>query len=415
MVWFYFYTWTMLDSRDAYRVTQLNNVYNSMMYFKNNTELPLPDNYVEIRVWWTTIAYQGYIWENVLNSIMYRWKSYSTKDPKDWKYYSYYLTKDKKYFQLMSFLEKKSNTEISYIPKVNANYEERYPYVVWHKLWILTESWTNNPIHELVDIKNQWFINFSWWIPGSYNLNINNFISYKSNDSIIIWNKLVELAKIENFKLLEYWTWDTCWWEITDLNWVSNAITEISSLNWYRSDIPDVCTWSCKTWYIWSDITWKCEPDCTTLQVVNWESYSNNIAVNWSVLWENAWTWVIDWQIWSVPWDIWNDELRLDWIYHPYRFFWKVFFWNIGWVSFDSIWVDQARLCKYSDDIYMLKWSAWSQNAWWINFEWNWNINLSNNLDTNVYYKKSDWRFYWYAWSQNVWWIDMNDLNLVLQ
>lgn len=415
IVWVYFYTWSILDSRDAYRITQLNNVYNSMMYFKNNEELPLPDNYIEIRVGGSTIAYQWYIWENVLKNISYRWKSYSTNDPKDWKYYSYYLTKDKKYFQLMSFLENKSNTEVWYITKTNASYEDRFPYVVWNKLWILTESWTNIPIQELINIKEQWFIDFTWSFVWNYNLNITKHFLYNSGDSVIIWNKLVELAKINNFKLLAYWTWETCWWEITDINAVPTAITQISTINWYRSDTPDVCTWNCKLWYVWSDITWKCEPDCTTLQVINWGSYSNNIAVSWSISWENAWSWIIDWQLWSVPWDTWNDELRIDWFYHPYRFFWKVFFWNIWWVSFDSIWTDQARLCKYNDDVYMLKWSAWSQNAWWINFEWNWNINLLNNFDTNVYYKKSDWRFYWYAWSQSVWWIDVNNLNLVLQ
>lgn len=410
IIWLYFYTWNIKDSRDVYRIDQINNIYDSMMYYKNNDVLPLPDKYVEVRVNWELIAYQWYIWESTLSKIQYRWKFESIKDPKDYRNYSYYLTKDKKYFQLMTFLENKWN---SYFEKVNAMYEDRTPYVVWNKLWIITQKYTNIPLQELVNIRENWFIDFTSTLFGEYNLNITNKVSFSSIDNVTIWNKLIELAKLWDSKLLSNWTWIACWWEITDENWISNAITQVDFLNWHRSDDPDVCTWTCKIWYEWSNVTWKCEPDCITLQTISWYTYSNNLAVFWNIFWENAWNWLLDWQI-SIPWDLWNDELRIDWVYHPYRLIWKIFFQNIWWITFDSSGSDQPRLCKYDEDIYVLKWSAWSQNAWWINFDWKWSIDFLNIYDTSVYYKKSNWKFYWYAWWENIWWIDMNELNLIL-
>jgi hypothetical protein len=119
--------------------------------------LPIPDNKVDIQYSGSVIAYQGYIWKNVLETIEY---TESWLDPKDKTYFSYYLTKNKKYFQLLAFLEE-PNEDVVALNNNNitfaADYSERYPKTIWKKLWILTDE-NNTPLQELSSITSSWYI-----------------------------------------------------------------------------------------------------------------------------------------------------------------------------------------------------------------------------------------------------------------
>lgn len=202
---FYSYTSSLVDSRDAYRITQLNNLYESLKYYKNTKELPLPDNYLEVRVNWTVVAYQWYIWTGTLKTISYKWKSDTTIDPKDKKYYNYYLSKDRKYFQLMTYLEKSSNFKVSMIEQtnaLNAYYFDRFPFFIWDKIWIITEVATNTPINEINLFAIQGYVNFTWSLLWTYKLNFSQNDSFSSTNNWVVWTKINTLLKIVDTKII---------------------------------------------------------------------------------------------------------------------------------------------------------------------------------------------------------------------
>ena len=173
------YSWYLSWTRDTSRVASLRAMSDALTMYSARHDLPMPDDKVEVKIWTgsneKTIAYQGYIWKNVLETIEY---TTDWKDPKDGTYYSYYLSKNKKYFQLMAMLENEKDSATamnnSGYPQgvslqanvgwplmghlVNAtDYSSRYPKVYWKKLWILTDA-NNTPIQESVT----WSLNIEY-------------------------------------------------------------------------------------------------------------------------------------------------------------------------------------------------------------------------------------------------------------
>nr|MDD3720012.1 hypothetical protein [Candidatus Gracilibacteria bacterium] len=254
MIGFYFFTSNMVDSRDAYRISQISALNDSIRYFKTNHELPLPDNYVEVRVNGITVAYQGYIGESVLGALDYKGKLDTTQDPKDQKYYTYYITKNKKYFQLMSYLEKSNNKVAKLIDGVMAEgtrYKDRIPYTLGDKLGVVIDKTTNNPIQEVPNVTSIGYINFTGTLVGTYNLIINNELEFSSIDNITVGNKIIELTKSEQTALYGTGTVQVCGGQIYDTNAESTATSESPSYNWGWSDTPGICTWNCKPGYTW--------------------------------------------------------------------------------------------------------------------------------------------------------------------
>ena len=152
------FSWYLAWTRDTNRVAQLKAMSDALELYSTKDDLPKTDNYIEVKDWDNIIAYQGYIWKDVLETI---WYTESWLDPKDKTYFSYYLTKNKKYFQLMAFLEEKDKDVVALnnFDKANAiDYSIRYPKTTGKKLWMLTDK-DNTPLQELtwsIDISNVW-------------------------------------------------------------------------------------------------------------------------------------------------------------------------------------------------------------------------------------------------------------------
>jgi len=158
-------------TRDTNRVAQLKSMSDALELYRTKKSLPIPDDKVDIKANWKVIAYQWDIWKNVLETIEY---TESWLDPKYKEYFSYYLTKNKKYFQLMAFLEEENEDVVALRPHPNppltgegiatktfaADYSDKYPFVTWRNLWILTDA-ENNPIHKVDSISSSWSINIS--------------------------------------------------------------------------------------------------------------------------------------------------------------------------------------------------------------------------------------------------------------
>ena len=155
-IWFIWYGSQLPIIRDANRISNLAGISEWLEIYRTKYNLPMAENSIEIQSNGTLVAYQWYVWENILSAIDF---TDTWKDPRNDMYYSYYLTVNKTYFQLMWFLEEESSlktTQIDLFNKTNAvniDYSERFPTVDWNSLGILTWTWDNLniPVQELVD------------------------------------------------------------------------------------------------------------------------------------------------------------------------------------------------------------------------------------------------------------------------
>ncbi|MDQ7022778.1 MAG: fibrinogen-like YCDxxxxGGGW domain-containing protein [Candidatus Gracilibacteria bacterium] len=155
----------LAGARDTNRVSQLKSMSDALELYRTKKDLPIPDDKVDVRVGPSsneeTIAYQGYIGKNVLETIEY---TESGLDPKDKTYFSYFLTKNKKFFQLLAFLEEENDDVVVLnLNKVSAiDYSDRKFIVKGKKLGILltgTGTDLNRPVQEVESIISSGYLN----------------------------------------------------------------------------------------------------------------------------------------------------------------------------------------------------------------------------------------------------------------
>jgi hypothetical protein len=229
----------------------------ALILYSTKKDLPIPDGKVNVNASWTILAYQWDIWKNVLETIEY---TESWLDPKYKEYFSYYLTKNKKYFQLMAFLEEPSDDIVAWTSA--EDYSDRYPFVKWKKLWILTDD-NNQPIHKLSTIK-------SWdWNTWSWYLDLKN-----------VWTNVFK-AIISNEEIIS-WSWNTL--AITNLKASCKRIKQVkgSSDDWTYSLDPEAD---------WTYVEKECE---MTTEGGGWEYLWDNgdsitsVTSSWNVLYINS-------------------------------------------------------------------------------------------------------------------------------
>jgi len=154
-VGFVSYSGYLSGARDSNRFSQLTKLSDSLQVYAATKSLPLPDDYIEITASWASnvIAYQGYVWVDVLETIDY---TNGWVDPKDDSFFTYYLTKDRKSMQLLTFMEEQSSVSSiqNRTETYAANYENTFPKTYGKKLWVLTQSITNIPVQEISSIIN---------------------------------------------------------------------------------------------------------------------------------------------------------------------------------------------------------------------------------------------------------------------
>ena len=221
-IWFISFSWYLVSVRDSNRISQLRWIYEWLETIKIKKRLPLPDDYVEVRVDWKVIWYQWYVWKNILDIITY---SKEWIDPKTKKYFSYYLTKNRKYFQLMASMEIDPSL-VTYLWINNTfayDYSDMYSGVVWDKLWILTDEF-NTPIQEVDSIKSEWYVDLA--TTNSWTL----FIS-----------------------ILENWRQYSFSWEL-----LADRLETLSDLDkyWPPKYCPDWFVWA--RWNAWFNQKWFC-------------------------------------------------------------------------------------------------------------------------------------------------------------
>ena len=287
-------------ARDTNRIAQLKSMSDALELYRTKKDLPIPDDKVDVQASGSTIAYQWYIWANVLETIEYTEK---WLDPKDKWYFSYYLTKDKKHFQLLSFLEEESEDVLANVFNETqaVDYEERVPHVKWKKLWILTDE-NNTPIQDVNSVISNGYLDIQ--------LETNIYKAVFSDQDILSWTwETLEILKVSSrtywakncLEILEarlasgdkkysifpqwekidaYCNMSNDWWGWT-LVWVSadtsdetpqdildayiwNAPDDMSDDSIYSLDASDIVFSEVSMWHIWI------EKEYLSFRVWNW-------------------------------------------------------------------------------------------------------------------------------------------------
>ncbi len=209
-VGFMWYSSYLPNARDTNRISQLEELSKWIQtYVTRHSDLPIPDNQIELRASGTVIAYQWEGWQNLLDTI---WYNQDWIDPKDKVPFTYLVSANRKAYQLMAMLETRddlSTTAFSFIGKVSAvDYSKRYPKVFWDHLGILTNT-DNLPINDITSIKNDWFLDvintddtyvahisdtntvtWTWKVLMPIALSMINWKNYKSCKALYRWEPL---------------------------------------------------------------------------------------------------------------------------------------------------------------------------------------------------------------------------------
>jgi len=208
-LWFIWYSSYLPGTRDANRVSQLEELSKWIETYKTrHWALPVPDDQIEIKAESTIIAYQWNWWENLLSTIGY---TQDWIDPKDKVPFSYMISANRKSYQLMAMLETRdylSNLSLLSNKTFAINYKKRYPKVVWDSLWILTDV-ENTPIQDIDTLKTDWYIDIintddtyvahisdnltvegTWAVMRPIALSMMNWKNYKSCKALYRWEPL---------------------------------------------------------------------------------------------------------------------------------------------------------------------------------------------------------------------------------
>ena len=294
-IWFVSYSWYLAWTRDTNRISQMKAISDWLNLFSTNHSIPVPDDKIDIKANSTLIAYQGYAWKNVLETITY---STPGLDPKDKTYFSFYITRDKKYFQLMAFLEEEDNLQTAGIfNKTNAvDYSIRHPTVFGDKLGILTWTWAdlNIPIQEIPAVSSTWSIDIVT-TTNEYRSHMKDnevasgtwVVLYELEEIASVWwhfcgasNNILYCAQIPLFSenLVGYWDFEwgytdksntendaKAWWSTISNELKNSSRNNYVSFNWVDNcmEIPDNSKYQLNNWTV---SLWVKQNNYSTLQ-----------------------------------------------------------------------------------------------------------------------------------------------------
>lgn len=232
-VGFLSFHWYSSKSRDVKRIADVVTIAKWLQVLvSKNSKLPEPsENKVIVGSGSTNLIIQWKAWKSVLSII---WV-FDAKDPLDNLYYTYSTNKNYTKYQIMALLENNPLVKnINIHSKAYTQYSNRFKYIKWDKVWIISQPITNIPLNELetitqVDLSND----------------VNDYIiSFWTNDSSTAsgWNLYDEIIN------------KTILGNIEDQNESNPA-----ALSWIEHDtnclIDDIILWN-QTWAWCNSTLW---------------------------------------------------------------------------------------------------------------------------------------------------------------
>ena len=187
-IWFVSYSGYITWVRDTNRISQLWELWDSLNVFYAQNPLPMPDDYIDIKIGNRLIGYQWNLWKSVLNKIDFNGNAL---DPDTSEYFVYALSQNKKYFTLGALLENDdyNNPLASSNKGVYASENEgKYPYITWDRFWVIYDEF-NVAAHQLTSFIEQWSIDIA-------DIWSNNMKAFLSNTEILsgTWNALLPMS-----------------------------------------------------------------------------------------------------------------------------------------------------------------------------------------------------------------------------
>lgn len=253
------------DARDANRTTSLDEIRKWLdIYSAKTSNLPSPENPVNITASWVIIWYQWTFWDTLSSTIKI---SQTPLDPSDNSKYIYATNATKTKYQLLWYLENQTSYNPSITNQAYAiDYTTRKFKTFWDKLGIILNS-DNSPISSSVETQT-----------GTTNYNL---VFSDTNSYTLSWNLL---SVIQAFR------------------WDKNLVSLDNTLVWY---------WDMETLTnSWTQTVLK---DLSQYHN-NWVCYNARTAVNCGTSW--LWPQIVDWN-----WTTWK-AMSFDWIDDSISIYW---------------------------------------------------------------------------------------------
>ncbi len=352
------YSWYSRWARDTNRISSLSMIWKAMEVYSMSSDLPLPENYVEIRDESNIVAYQWDLSKQILWKIGYHEEGL---DPKDEVSYTYYLSNNLKDYQLMWFLEEPyqewSSANLIINNSFALDYSNRYTFLFWKKLWTFTDI-NNIAIQNIEVIKS---------MPTPY-IDISNLAdTYKAHiwtDSFIEWTGTDLQIISDNIKL--WWATSSC----------SNLLSKFSRLKW-------------KDWYYLIAPEWANAIEVYCDMTIDWGGWIRYLNIKWNYSFadaKNCWLWN----------KINNSELEC---FNPNRFnidildkmMWKIW-WNIYYYT--PVNTKASTTTKYNTSRYCL----WNKDYMTIMKDWS----FPNPDASDTRYIRLWLSYCWH--SRSIWW-----------
>lgn len=327
-VWFINYSWSLLDSRNSARISDMWSIKISLWNHKlKNGTYPTPWNFFSITNSWTVIK-QGLLNESV-ETLEIKQKP---RDPLiKWRYYTYSTTSNWLFFQAALSLEETSVSENT--DKMRALVDWDYQsssYNLAPTIVFATNSTGTIQSLSWAFILNKWTYNLPYGLKW-------DFVNWWRNFSTITTQAWINIPKYCWFysctEIYEKWrsVWD---WEYCILDENQNQI----NTQCYMSSI----------WSQWKDISWT------------------NCSVSDIVIWNQTWAWCNS-TLWT-SWLIYNTNNNC------YNYLWV----NVWWTS--CYW-DTTKEITYNS-------TYWQDNIWWKLYKRS-DLNTNCKAPTNLAYTGS--------------------------
>lgn len=394
------------DARDWVRVSDVNNIINSLNIYEAKT------SYYPEPSFWVNITYSGWevwnqwtIWESVYLEINNLDKL--PVDPLTWDEYTYSRLNTNKEFEIATILE--WNKRISFINKANAlSKKSAIAYVKWNYNWKVAKvetgtltyvlaiptiiSWDID-LTDIIELINWRKLVYNWYsnLPSSYNwseFETTPWLDYIPNKLIVYTWSLEELKTNENQRMLlienikENYDW-TLFANQANISNIIDTQVEFSNPSKQAKDLWEALVENDLWLYVKTLIESSSNTSTTTTTLTwsevyyaksiwsAWQDSVESIATdsNWNtyITWYYEWTLDIFWEQtlnWYGEEDIFLIKLDIDW-----NIIWAKRAWGSGEDLVKNVYVDQ------NDDVFLV-WRFRSNNIdlFWQSFSSNWNI-----------------------------------------
>lgn len=192
------FNWYVKSSRDSKRLSEIKIIYEASLIYKEKTWIyPDWDNVLDLYSYWK----QWYVWDNMKKILNITW---DLVDPLDQKKYTYLVDYTWKKIQIWTYLENK-NILSYFINKSyadNIDYKNRFFYVIWDNIWILTTSDTNEVLQSVLT----WTVvlsSYTWWL--------NTYYNNSTSISWTWWDIISQINSISNLQI-NTWSWACTLW-----------------------------------------------------------------------------------------------------------------------------------------------------------------------------------------------------------